>query len=427
MLHPRLRVLFSSFDQLNVGWCLLRVPQNLAAPTGDIDLLIDRADVDRVRHVLDEQGFIMLPGWTTAPNILALAYDAPTDQWLHLDIVTELAFGPHSALQTSAEAGCLAHRQRSDSIVTLTPDDAFWALLLHCLLDKHQFAPHYQRQLHQLAGNANIDGPLAKIVASVCPADWSPERMLQAVQHGEWGSLQDLGSPLHTNWRRHHPSRWLRSKLRYAWHVLQRVPTYPQRRGLSIALLGINGAGKSTLAQGLRRSFGLPTRTMYMGLWQSGGNDGATGEVNWIEVLCRPFRVWSRYLTAQYHQALGRLVIFDRYTYDAWQPPRPPLLWLKRPYFWLLAHLCPPPDLVLLLDVAGDLSFARKGEYSPEELEADRHAFLLLRQRITKIYVVDATRSKDAVRIEALNYIWQHYVARWGHAVRHSEEYAAHS
>jgi thymidylate kinase len=42
---------------------------------------------------------------------------------------------------------------------------------------------------------------------------------------------------------------------------------------------------------------------------------------------------------------------------------------------WVTRRLVPWPDAVVLLDAPGDVLFARKGEHSPAELEAQRRAF----------------------------------------------------
>jgi thymidylate kinase len=80
----------------------------------------------------------------------------------------------------------------------------------------------------------------------------------------------------------------------------------------------------------------------------------------------------------------------------------------------MLAHACPAPDLVLLLDAPGDVMFARKGEFSPEHLEAERQQFLQMRQRVPQLQVVDVTRAPEAVRADVVERIWRGYAARLG-------------
>jgi thymidylate kinase len=166
---------------------------------------------------------------------------------------------------------------------------------------------------------------------------------------------------------------------------------------MTVALLGPDGVGKSTLVEGLTTMSPVPVRTIYMGMWQGAGRPGYTRLDAVVAILLRPLRVWWRVALAAVHVARGRLVIFDRYTYDALLPITGSLRWLKRPYFWLLAHLAPRPDLVIILDLPGEVAFARKGEFTPQGLEAVRQGFLGLAPRIGA-EVVDAAAPPEQVR-----------------------------
>lgn len=192
-------------------------------------------------------------------------------------------------------------------------------------------------------------------------------------------------------------------------HAPERAAACRRRRGLSVALLGPDGSGKSTLAAGIAEAFPLPVVQVYMGLWKSGSDQPG---LQLLDAVLRPFRAVRRYLVALGHQARGRLVVFDRFTYDARLPPGPPAVTAKRIYFWLLARVCPAPDLVLLLDVPGAVSFARKGENSAETNETQRRQFLALAGELD-LHVLDASRPPDAVRRDALEVIWAAYRRRW--------------
>jgi thymidylate kinase len=185
------------------------------------------------------------------------------------------------------------------------------------------------------------------------------------------------------------------------------------RRGIGLALLGPDGAGKSTLAAGIENTFPLPVRRVYMGL--------TGGMLHWVDRLRIPGVVrvgrlsviWARYLRGQYHIARGRLVVFDRYIYDA-EVPTPhhqgPIGRLGR---WIDGHSCPRPDLVVLLDAPGTLLHQRKGEYDPEILELWRQCFLTLKRRLPDLLVVDATQGTDCVQAEVIHRVWELYAARW--------------
>jgi thymidylate kinase len=128
----------------------------------------------------------------------------------------------------------------------------------------------------------------------------------------------------------------------------------------------------------------------------------------------RLLRQWRRYLRARYRQAKGELVVFDRYAYDALLPAPRRLGTLGRARRWLLARACPPPDLALLLDVPGEVLFARKGEHDPERLEAQRQWYLALQARRPEIVRLDATTDAETVRRTAIAFIWRDYARRTG-------------
>ena len=106
--------------------------------------------------------------------------------------------------------------------------------------------------------------------------------------------------------------------------------------------------------------------------------------------------------------ARGRLIVFDRYTYDA--PSELHKKSLKsRMRNWLLSAIAPKPDLVVFLDAPGEVLYARKGEHSPAILEQQRQHYLGLQAHLPQMVVVDATNNADQVRRSVTSLIWQWY------------------
>lgn len=417
--HPLLQVLFSRLCAAEIVWSVLYQAPRRDGLTHDITLLVDAKHVNQVWQLAQEQGLMQVPGGTSRLGHQFLAYDEPTEQCIRLQVVGQLAFGPHGCFKTGAAVECLSRRQRHASVFVLAPDDAFWTLLLHYLLDTGRIEPDAREALQRLVAAARSAGTLARIVGRLEPT--GAEQFIAYVRRGDWAALEQHAPRLAAAWWRQNPWSTRRRLLvnRVAAGVAL-LSDLRRARGLSLAVLGPDGAGKSTIAEGIAEHFCLPVKTVYMGLWQRRATIGRYRRLPGsrfvslaLLVASRPFFIWSRYLTAQYYQTRGHMVIFDRYIYDSLLPPRPPLAAVKRPIFWLLAHLCPPPDLVFLLDAPGTLMAERKAEYSAEHLETERQRFLSLRKQIPKLQVVDASRDLDRVRRDVLRRVWQTYSERW--------------
>jgi thymidylate kinase len=187
-----------------------------------------------------------------------------------------------------------------------------------------------------------------------------------------------------------------------------------QRRGpgLTVAIIGPDGAGKTTLVNSLCASFPVPTCAIYMGL--TGGRMPRVEALRTPAVVLagRLLLLWLRYGLGLYHKATGRIVLFDRYPLDGMVPSGAALGRLARLSRRVQALAVPKPDVVLLLDAPGAAMHARKGEYTPHQLEQWRVAYRRLQGRVRSLQVIDADRPSDAVRRDAQGRIWRCYAER---------------
>jgi O-antigen/teichoic acid export membrane protein len=411
--HPLLGAMFAALEQRGLRWTLLRVPSNLGAPTGDVDILVAPEDSAGLRDAARELGFVSLPGWESGPDLILLRYDRASDRWLLLDVSTDVSFrSPRSWRLPGATEQVLRRRSLSHGIALPADADAFWLLLLHCLLDKGRIAAHHRARLRDLASGA-IDSPLGTSLCAAAGSSFAQSDFVDAARSGDTDALTELGARLAVELRRRRP---VQERLHVALGRVRRVARKPllvrRRRGVSLALLGPNGVGKSTAAAQLQRSLPFDVRIVYMGMWKM--SDRRRGRLGMtIEIVTRPLRIWYRYLKAQYHQLRGRVVVFDRYVYDALLPPSPPLLVAKRVYFLFLAHVLPRPRAAVFLDVAGDVAYGRKPEAPPDELESERRLYGELTRRSFAVELVDAGADADTVRAEITTIVWRELTFRW--------------
>jgi hypothetical protein len=314
-VHRRLATLLAAVDGGGVRWCLLRGATELDRPGGEVDLLVHPADRARLRRAFAATGAtarLAAPGRGT--HAFHLAYDAAQDAWLKLDVVTELEFGAHQELKTRTAAAVLQRRRRRGAVVLPAPADAFWALLLHELLDKRALRPDRAAELAALAPAARRDdSPLAAVVEAACPAGWSTGRIVEIAAAGGAAELAPLHELLPRRWPGAGPAaRCVRVARSRALRRLHRALPATGLAGASVALAGSDRAARDAAAAALARSWPVATRAV-----PHGGARGA--------------------LACAAQRRLGRLAILDA-----------------------ASGRTPRADAVLALGAAGDADAARR-------------------------------------------------------------------
>jgi hypothetical protein len=415
-IHPGLAEAFAALDAAGVRWSLLRGTASLAAPEGDVDMLVAEADAAIARDILSGLGFAELPfgppaGWG------ALRYDREADRWLWLDISTRLTFG-EAAWQTGGEEAVLAGRRRVDGAWLPTPDDETWLLLLHLLAGARRPEDRHRARLGAIAPEARPTSPLALPLAEVLPPGWTPAKVLDLVRREAWEELARLGPDVAARVAARARTQGAAAAVPGRGRAIIEAFVHPRRfrrrMGLGVALLGPDGAGKSSTGLALIERFPFGGRQVYMGM-RGGVTSPEPGgaHIPGLSALIGFAIQWGAWLVGFSHMARGRLVVFDRYTEDAFLPPGPGESRWKRIGRRIRARIaCPPPDLTIVLDAPGEVMFRRKGEHSPERLERQRRRYLGLRGRLPNVVVVDATASQDDVRREATAELWRRYARR---------------
>lgn len=391
-------------DRRGIEWCLLR--ESAGRSRDDVDLLIRAECACLAELLLEDQGFVRIFSLGRGSHRFFLRWDRERAEWIQLDLVTELAFGPGFAFRTPLADPCLDRRSRDGAVPRLAPEDDFWVLLLHCLLDKRAFSPRDRARLKALRPAATRLGAAFEYTRRALPIGWTTDWILACVEHGRWSALLPLRRALLARlvWRDPLGAA-ARLSLGVCGRVAEKVLLAVRRRGAALALLGIDGAGKSTVVGRLAASCPLPIHPMYMGLWAGDDDEGRARRT--ARILLRPFRAWACWAVAFVHRLLGRTVVFDRYALDAHLPPRPPNATLKRVYMWLVARACPSPQEVVVLDVPGTLAAQRKTGHDPALLEEDRLRFLELGRRLPNAVVVDASQPLAEVEAVVHDVLWR--------------------
>jgi hypothetical protein len=264
-VHAAVAAPFDALNEAGVRWCLLRGESDLSRPEGDIDLLVHRNDLPVLRIcVARAGGFAPLPSWGRGSHRFFIAFDVADGRWVKLDVVTRLSFGHHQELPTDAAAALLARTTRSGGLAVPAPADAFWALLLHLVLDRGSVRAEDADRLHGLAAAAaGAPSPLADVVAATGVAG-GPEWFVAAARDRRWDELARTAAALRAGWPRSGPVR--RAARTLASQVLRRVARWPlhvRARGPSLALVGGDAAVRGAIVEWLESSWPAPVRTIH--------------------------------------------------------------------------------------------------------------------------------------------------------------------
>jgi hypothetical protein len=265
LIHPTIAAALAAIDGAGVRWCLLRGESRLATLEGDVDLLVDGRDVARLEAALGAAGgFVVLPAAGRGSHRFYAAYDAGSDAWLKLDVVTELAFGRFQELPTRAAGAVLGRRRRFGVLVLPDPSDGFWAELLHTLFDRRRIRPEHAREVGAAARGAwGRSSPLSALVDTACPEGWSAARVLEAAAGGRWDELEEVGREIRARWPGAGPiHQRARVDANRGLRRLGTVPAGARTRGPGLVLVGADEALRQELADAIVASWPSRARVL---------------------------------------------------------------------------------------------------------------------------------------------------------------------
>ena len=326
-------------------------------------------------------GFVRLPSQGYGSHLFLISYEYDSDRWLKLDVVTELAFGPSFAWRIADAAGVLerTHRAAAAGAWVLAEADAFWALLLHGLLDKGALDEAKRARLGELTFAARVEfvsatrdgGPLARKLGPLLPEGWDLAGVIDAVEGGQWDRLDGLGRELAVGLGRRKRARAARTRFdRSVARRLARLARVRKPRGLTLALVG-DLAQVGRAAAELGAAVPMPFHSLVL--------------------PARP-RSPVRGLRIRLQRGTGLVVYRATELRDVPARRRWPLDLLS----------CPPPDLVILLDSS------RSSAPASEAPGIHRDPGLR-----TDVHTVDARLRLGVIRRSIARLVWDRLADRW--------------
>jgi thymidylate kinase len=221
----------------------------------------------------------------------------------------------------------------------------------------------------------------------------------------------------------------------------------------AIAIIGPDGAGKTTITRMLLASSSLPFKYVYMGInidasnfalpttrlaaylkkrWGNGLPASTTAHpptstrrdrkrqlISNLRAIARLVNrladEWYRQMVSWSYQWRGYIVLYDRhfvfdFALDTAEGRNQPFD--KRLHSWCLSHLYPRPDLTVYLDAPAEVLYARKGEWTIDNLESKRQTMLRQGSTLPNFIQVDAMQPLDVVYDEVLGHIMRFRTSR---------------
>lgn len=402
-VNSALITVFRELDKSGLPWALLRGEDDLVQPAGDVDLLVSAELVPGLDRHLASAGFRRVAALGHGSHRFYFRYLAEEDLWIKLDVVSDISFGKFQELGTALAAGCLRRRVALGPLWLPEIQDQAWLHILHLVLDKGEITPAKAPAARSAAAVATVENPIALFLDRKFGTG-TAGKLLNLLRSENFEDVPAAAAGLKSRWTGTRVPPWLTSSGNRA---LRRVGPRLKDRGPVAGVLAPDGAGKTTLLHGLRSSCPLPSAYVYMGLWSSSPVDRWLQKIRGGFLVRKVFRILRAGLAARYYSLRGRVVLMDRLAFDVLLPGSKADSRLAALTDALALRFQPHPDLVLVLDVPGEVMFARKGEHTPQKLEEWRKAYLELAEEIPSAHVLDASQSESQVRAKASGLLWK--------------------
>jgi thymidylate kinase len=371
--------------RLPCRWCLLR-DTNEAEGEIEYDVLVD-GDRRAVDRTLLASGACRVPSWGRSPHRQYVWWDDSLNRAVRLDLVDELAFGRERELRLGVRDPVLGSVARRDGWPRPSPSNEQWLALLHGLLDRQQLRPR------DIARFDPWVGVVDDVVARTLP-DSLVQELVDATRLRHWCAVEARRSETAAALRRGQP---IGAMARRLWRGTMMHTTKLQRAilrpGVRVALLGPDGSGKSTTIEALQRS-GVVSTSVYLGVAPAQHRLRPT--VPGVALLWTIRRLLGAWTTATVQRRRGHSVALDRHPLEAKIGPATS----KRTTIvrrWILAHVLPRPEAVVILMAPAEVLHARKPEHQLDDVIARRNRYLELAQRYDYPVVDTTTAPTDVV------------------------------
>lgn len=381
------RNLFRALEQSGVRYTVFKsiehIEQDLLGCRGDIDMLVHCEDVTKLVESAQTNGFILFSKRDIRKNIFFMVgWDSDQDKLLILHLHTQPV---------------LVRKRRFFFLTFLYPFDNE---LLNCPKGSEiNIAPSEwveKFEADRQDAKPKINKNAFVLLIELLRSDFRPFKL-------SWfASVKQTITQIST---------MLRIKI---------LGTRNRKKGLLFAFIGVDGAGKTSLLQDLCESPFLASEFAVKKIY-FGCNDYIIPGLNYLyskkvnNMFVNAIATCdqkTRLIPALWHIALGRIVLADRYFYDARVHYHGSNSVIRKIYGKFSSFMPVKPDATFYLQVRPEVAYERKQDYDYDTMviNCERYNDVMLKEK--NVVIIDANQTSSAVnqqvRSKIRDYLTEH-------------------
>ncbi|QLE78514.1 hypothetical protein FLM55_01655 [Francisella sp. Scap27] len=437
-----LKIYKDIFDQLNrnnVQYCVYKslnfLQEDLKGNRGDIDILIDKKDLDVFTTTLKKKSVFL--SFKSDKPYYFIGIDQQTHKFILIDLNTNIQFGPkpYKPFHVNIDFDKLKI-VKFNQLLLLSDNDYIPLMFLMRILSLSEKQQDLNEIKEYLINTSIQDGYIKTLVESIVGDDWQ-NIVVNILKSASWKDLKGHYSRLVQDNVNTDNILYLKQSFRYFLTKMAAVknrifkkPNYRiRKRGCLIAFVGVDGAGKSSTIEYVcnLKFFNLTgIKRVYFGnneywipglLWlleKQYKNKYLRLLLSTLVLVDRKLRIYI----AKYYMLMGNHVVADRYFYDDLIGKelnkdkrvekkgslKKVLVWLYTKLF-RVNSIIKKPDVTIFLDVSPDVAYQRKQDYSYEKMLEVNKAYKDYMYNIDEVKVVDTDMSQKEVYTSVVDII----------------------
>lgn len=423
--------LFKELNNSNINYCIYKglnhLEEDLNGERGDIDILIDKNDLDFLTKIIKQYNFFI--DLSSNGPFYYMGIDKDTHKFTMLDVNTKIQFGPkpykpYSFLFTTNELDIM-----TDGVKILNKNDYIPLMFLMRITSLSEKKEDLEEIKEYLRNKDIHDAFIVNFINHKLNLKWE-EVSQEILKAQDWKILKNQYEKdvikianQDTILRLKQKFKKLLGKIRGLKLKLKFPPYRIRKKGHLIAFVGVDGAGKSSTVEyienldffkytGVKRIYFGNNEYWIPGLLKLLKKPHRHKLLNILLSILALLDRQIRIFIAIYYMKLGNVVLADRYFYDDMigreinKEKLKKQHFIKKLYHKIFAiKMLKKPDLTIFLDVSPEVAYSRKQDYSYAVMLEVNKAYKDYMYKVENVMIVNADKPQKEIYSDVINAI----------------------